>query len=84
MTISIRLPDDAERKLAEAAKRLNVRVEDLAAAAARELVNPPAEAARALEPHRGRRGPPTAGNAASLHGFAPRPSSRTVRRRASW
>lgn len=43
MTISIHLPDDAERKLADAAKRLNVRVEDLAAAAVRELVTPPAE-----------------------------------------
>ena len=40
MTISIKLPDDAERRLAEAAERLNVRAEDLAAAAIDDLVAP--------------------------------------------
>ncbi len=40
MTLSIKLPDDAERRLAEAAKRLNVRPEDLAAAAVDDLIAP--------------------------------------------
>lgn len=38
MTISIKLPEDAERRLAETAKRLNVRIEDLAAAVVLDLV----------------------------------------------
>lgn len=57
MTISIKLPEDAERRLAEAAKRLNVRIEDLAAAAVRDLVEPSGEdfetaAQRVLEKNR--------------------------------
>jgi predicted transcriptional regulator len=40
MTISIKLPEDTERRLSETARRLNVRVEDLAAAAVRDLVAP--------------------------------------------
>jgi len=57
MTISVRLPEEAERRLAEAAKRLNVRIEDLAAAAIRDLVAPPGEdfdaaAQRVLEKNR--------------------------------
>lgn len=40
MTISIKLPEDTERRLSETARRLNVRVEDLAAAAVRDLVGP--------------------------------------------
>jgi predicted transcriptional regulator len=57
MTLSIKLPEDAERRLAEAAKRLNVRVEDLAAAAVRDLVAPSGEdfetaAQRVLEKNR--------------------------------
>jgi predicted transcriptional regulator len=40
--ISLRLPDDAERRLEEAAKRLNVSVADLAAAAVRDLLTQPA------------------------------------------
>lgn len=43
MMISIKLPEEAERRLAEMAKRLNVRIEDLAAAAVRDLVALPAE-----------------------------------------
>jgi predicted transcriptional regulator len=42
MAISLRLPDDAERRLKEAAKRLNVPVADLAAAAVRDLLTQPA------------------------------------------
>jgi len=42
MTISVKLPVDAERRLAEAAKRLNVPVHDLAAAALRDLLAQPA------------------------------------------
>ena len=42
MAISLRLPDDAERRLEEAAKRLNVPVADLAAAAVRDLLTQPA------------------------------------------
>lgn len=43
MTISIKLPEDAERRLAETAKRLNVRIEDLAAAVVLDLVALPGE-----------------------------------------
>jgi predicted transcriptional regulator len=43
MTISLQLPDDAERRLAEAARRLNVPVQDLAAAAVRDLVTQPVQ-----------------------------------------
>ena len=44
MTLSIRLPDDAERQLREAAARLRVPVDELAAAAVRDLVSqPPAD-----------------------------------------
>ncbi len=42
MAIPLRLPDDAERRLHEAAKRLNVPVADLAAAVVRDLVAQPA------------------------------------------
>jgi len=42
MTISVQLPDDAERRLAETAKRLNVPIQDLAAAAVRDLLTQPA------------------------------------------
>lgn len=42
MTLSIQLPDDAERRLREAAKRLNVPVDQLAAAAVRDFVTQPA------------------------------------------
>jgi hypothetical protein len=42
MTISVQLPDDAERRLAETAKRLNVPVHELAAAAVRDLLTQPA------------------------------------------
>lgn len=57
MTISLQLPDDAERRLAEAAKRLNVPVQDLAAAAVRDLLTQPAldfeaAAARVLDKNR--------------------------------
>ncbi len=57
MTISLQLPDDAERRLAEAAKRLNVPVQDLAAAAVRDLLTQPAPdfeaaAARVLDKNR--------------------------------
>lgn len=38
MTISLKLPDDAERRLVEAAKRLNVPAQELAAAAVRDLL----------------------------------------------
>lgn len=43
MTISFDLTGDAERQLAESAKRLNVPVRDLAAAAVRDLLARPAE-----------------------------------------
>lgn len=43
MTLSIQLPDDAERRLREAAERLKVPVADLAAAAVRDFVSTPAE-----------------------------------------
>jgi len=43
MTISLDLTGDAERQLAEAAKRLNVPIRDLAAAAVRDLLARPAE-----------------------------------------
>jgi len=50
MTISLQLPDDAERRLTEAAKRLHVAPQELAAAAVRDLLARPApefeEAAR--------------------------------------
>ena len=42
MAISLRLPDDAERRLEEAAKRLNVPVAELATAAVRDLLTQPA------------------------------------------
>ena len=42
MTISLHLPDDAERRLSEIAQRLNVPVHDLAAAAVRDLLMQPA------------------------------------------
>jgi len=56
--ISISLPEDAERRLAEMATRLNVRVEDLAEAAVRDLVALPGEdfeaaAQRVLKKNRG-------------------------------
>lgn len=42
MTISVQLPDDAERRLAEVASRLNVPAHELAAAAVRDLLTQPA------------------------------------------
>ena len=42
MTLSIHLPDDAERRLRDAAQRLNVPVDQLAAAAVRDFVTQPA------------------------------------------
>jgi len=42
MPISLNLPPDAERRLAEVAKRLNVPLNDLASAAVRDLVAQPA------------------------------------------
>lgn len=42
MTLSIQLPDDAERRLREVAQRLNVSVDQLAAAAVRDFVTQPA------------------------------------------
>ena len=42
MTLSIHLSDDAERQLREAAQRLNVPVDQLAAAAVRDFVTQPA------------------------------------------
>jgi predicted transcriptional regulator len=42
MTLSIQLPDDAERRLREVAKRLNIPVDQLAAAAVRDFVTQPA------------------------------------------
>ena len=57
MTLSVDLPSDAERRLAEVAKRLNVPVQELAAAAIRDLVAEPSEdfervARRVLEKNR--------------------------------
>jgi len=57
MTLSLNLTGDAERRLAEVAKRLNVPLNDLAAAAIRDLVAQPAEdfdrvARRVLEKNR--------------------------------
>jgi predicted transcriptional regulator len=43
MTLSIRLPEEAERRLQEAAKRLNVPVADLAAAALQDFVTGPTD-----------------------------------------
>ena len=43
MTVTFQLPADAERKLTEAAQRLNVPVAELAAAAVRDLLTQPAE-----------------------------------------
>jgi len=57
MTLSVKLPTDAERRLAEIAKRLNVPLDELAAAAIRDLVAEPSEeferaARRVLEKNR--------------------------------
>ena len=57
MTFSLELPREAEQRLLEAAKRLNVPVSDLAAAAVRDLLAEPAEefdmvARRVLEKNR--------------------------------
>ena len=57
MTLSIQLPDDAERRLREAAERLHVPMADLAAAAVSDFVMAPAEeferaAQRVLEKNR--------------------------------
>lgn len=57
MTISLQLPPDAERRLAETATRLNVPVQELAAAAIRDLLMQPgddfeAAASRVLEKNR--------------------------------
>ncbi len=57
MTLSLRLSSDAERRLAEVAQRLNVPLNELAAAAVRDLVAQPAEdfeavAGRLLEKNR--------------------------------
>ena len=57
MTISLQLPADAERRLAETAKWLNLPVQDLAAAAIRDLLTQPAAdfeavASRILEKNR--------------------------------
>ena len=57
MTISLNLPSDAERRLVEVAKRLNIPLNDLAAAAVRDLVAQPADdfaqaAQRVLEKNR--------------------------------
>jgi len=43
MTVSLKLPDDMERRLEETAARLNVPVADLAAAAIRDLLTQPTE-----------------------------------------
>ena len=43
MTLSIQLPEEAERRLREAATRLQVPVADLAAAAVRDFVTVPTE-----------------------------------------
>jgi hypothetical protein len=57
MTFSLELPREAEQRLIEAAKRLNVPVSDLAAAVVRDLLAEPAEefdavARRVLEKNR--------------------------------
>ena len=57
MTLSLELPRDAEKRLAEIAKRLNVPPRDLAAAAVRDLLAQPSEdfdvvARRVLEKNR--------------------------------
>jgi hypothetical protein len=57
MTFSLQLPREAEQRLIEAAKRLNVPVSDLAAAAVRDLLAEPPEefdavARRVLEKNR--------------------------------
>lgn len=57
MTISFELRDDFERRLAEAAERLNVSVQELAAAAVRDLLMQPgpdldAAVSRVLEKNR--------------------------------
>ncbi len=57
MTLSFSLTGDAERRLAEVAKRPNVPLNDLAAAAIRDLLAQPAEdfdrvARRVLEKNR--------------------------------
>ena len=57
MTISLNLPSDAERRLAEVAKRLNIPLNELAAAAVRDLLAQPADdfeqvANRVLEKNR--------------------------------
>lgn len=57
MTLSLNLPTDAERRLVEIAKRLNVPVTDLAAAAVRDLLAQPTDdfeqvAQRVLEKNR--------------------------------
>ncbi len=41
MTLSIQLPEDAERELRAAAERLNVPIDQLAAAAVRDFVAQP-------------------------------------------
>jgi predicted transcriptional regulator len=43
MAISLNLPPEAERRLAEVAKRLNVPLNDLASAAVRDLLAQPAQ-----------------------------------------
>ncbi len=43
MPLSLNLPTETERRLAEIAKRLNVPLNDLAAAAVRDLLAEPAE-----------------------------------------
>jgi hypothetical protein len=57
MTFSLELPREAEQRLIEAGKRLNVPVSDLAAAVVRDLLAEPAEefdavARRVLEKNR--------------------------------
>ena len=57
MTLSLNLPIDAERRLAEIAKRLNVPPNDLATAAIQDLLAQPADdfervAQRVLEKNR--------------------------------
>jgi hypothetical protein len=57
MTISLNLPPDAERRLAEVARRLNVPVQDLASAAVHDLISRPPDdferaAQRVLEKNR--------------------------------
>jgi predicted transcriptional regulator len=57
MSLSLELPHDAEKRLAELAKRLNVPLHELAAAAVRDLLAQPTEefdavARRVLEKNR--------------------------------